>query len=1164
MKFFLILSTLSVTLLYGSPNGFQIIEGKASYHNNAPGQHTIQSSTDAIIQWDQFSLTQAESAHFQQPGVSSKVLNRISGGKLSEIYGGLSSNGKIYFVNPAGIVIGPNATIDCAGFLASTADISNEDFLSDAPILLKNFSKESIINFGTIQTFSGNVTLLASHIENHGEIEAANGAIHFGSAPEILLKPEDSNGIYILPCKDSLSNGSGITQLGSLKALVIDIQASGNPYSQAINTQGTLEALSIENVGGRIEIINHTGQTHVQGNLTAPGGTIHLLGKEVQIKEGSTIQTSSPFNGGEILIGGDYQGLNPNILNAQTTTTEPNTYIQADALEQGDGGTVIFWSDGITTVESQTSVRGGKHGGNGGFVEVSGVKGYIYNGLTDRRAPQGKNGTLLFDPDANIIINAAGPDTNITPATPFEPTGTNAILTTTTLQNELALGNVIVQTNGTFPGLGQNGQITISSPLSWSDSTLTLDARHQIAFNSNITCGGTGSLVARTNRNITIGAGNAVVHNGTSGRIEFEARGLITDGAYDGVAVIGAGTRITSSFADIIITGRSVNTANFRSGVDINNNGVIESIGTGPNSANITIDGEGGNFGSANSEGISISGSSLATIGGKVRSIDGDITILGVGGGTNFVSQGVELRNPGSEISTSGSGNISITGIGAPNGTNFTHGVIAGDRSIIQASGSGNITINGTGGGTAFSSEGMRILDQSQILSNSGNITMTLQGAPNGTYDCSGLQVDRDATIRSTSGNISITATGGGTQYGGIGVDVTDGGSIIADSGVLNISGIGSSNGTSDCHGIQVTQTLGTYSGGRIVGGGTLTGTATGTIGPNHGIVVSDEGTISNTGGVPLNLLGSVNAGGTNGYAIEIRDLGSAVTSSNSPITFTGIQGVTGEGIRVTNEAVVSGGQNVTFFGYDDIEISEGGSVTTLRNLFMDATRNIYVIGGNTVTTNTVVSSNLYGLLKADLNIEILNGSTSTPQISSGTNLHLVCDDAFPNYPDRGPGQFIIESDGIVSAANELRVYTVQPSQNTINAPLNGGAFIPGPFGVDTLTEKWLRWWSDGPFGGPLFTVYYKVGIAPSIIVDATIAVEQAEAILPVIRFDQLNTFPITSPYHGQFCRCKGWEEGKEHCQLEWYERYKCDPEFQPYDSFIFEDDIYHTSSENE
>ena len=66
--------------------------------------------------------------------------------------------------------------------------------------------------------------------------------------------------------------------------------------------------------------------------------------------------------GGTVLVGGDRQGLNPDIQNARATFVGNDVVIKADALGRGDGGKVIVWADDTTRVHGAISARGGDDG----------------------------------------------------------------------------------------------------------------------------------------------------------------------------------------------------------------------------------------------------------------------------------------------------------------------------------------------------------------------------------------------------------------------------------------------------------------------------------------------------------------------------------------------------------------------------------------------------------------------------------------------------------------------------------------------------------------------------------------------------------------------------------------------------------------------------------
>ena len=137
-----------------------------------------------------------------------------------------------------------------------------------------------------------------------------------------------------------------------------------------------------------------------------------MLGDEINVA-GATIDASGT-SGGDVRIGGDVQG-GGDLQTADVTFVDADSVIRADAEEQGDGGDVVVWADGRTGFFGEISARGGDEGGDGGFVEVSGLEGLAAYGAIDVSAPNGQAGSVLFDP-RDITIGAGPPpaDTSAT------------------------------------------------------------------------------------------------------------------------------------------------------------------------------------------------------------------------------------------------------------------------------------------------------------------------------------------------------------------------------------------------------------------------------------------------------------------------------------------------------------------------------------------------------------------------------------------------------------------------------------------------------------------------------------------------------------------------------------------------------------------------------
>ena len=125
---------------------------------------TISNSPSAILDWQSFSIGVSNSVHFQQQSAASQVLNRVVGQDASRLLGGLSSNGRVWLVNPHGVLFGSGARVDVAGLVAATLLVSNGDFLSGRSI------------------FGGAADRAGAQVLNQGQLIACPGAGRSGAA----------------------------------------------------------------------------------------------------------------------------------------------------------------------------------------------------------------------------------------------------------------------------------------------------------------------------------------------------------------------------------------------------------------------------------------------------------------------------------------------------------------------------------------------------------------------------------------------------------------------------------------------------------------------------------------------------------------------------------------------------------------------------------------------------------------------------------------------------------------------------------------------------------------------------------------------------------------------------------------------------------------------
>ncbi|MDR3566289.1 MAG: filamentous hemagglutinin N-terminal domain-containing protein [Negativicutes bacterium] len=131
---------------------------------------TLAGGSGGIINWSSLGVGSGETLRFTFSGSSDNaaVLNRVTGSSLSQIAGTISSNGKVFLVNPNGIVFADGAAINTASFVASTLSVSDSAFTSYATgassSLLLNAGTGTIQVNGQVGIDSSSAALIASTV----------------------------------------------------------------------------------------------------------------------------------------------------------------------------------------------------------------------------------------------------------------------------------------------------------------------------------------------------------------------------------------------------------------------------------------------------------------------------------------------------------------------------------------------------------------------------------------------------------------------------------------------------------------------------------------------------------------------------------------------------------------------------------------------------------------------------------------------------------------------------------------------------------------------------------------------------------------------------------------------------------------------------------------
>lgn len=534
-----------------------VASGDVTIQQSSGSTIVNQTSHHAIINWDSFNIGGQERTHFQQP-TGGIILNRINADQgASQIYGTLSATGQIILVNPAGIYFGSSAHVNVGGLIASTVGISDQDFLNGK----YHFNQASpyhgsIINNGSIiAADNGLVALLGNSVTNNGLIQANFGHVVLASGGAFTVNFAGNNLVSF--SVDGPSYAGSVTNTGKIIAnggsVLVSAKAAAGVLDNVINMQGIVEAHSVGVKNGEI-ILNggSNGIVHIAGNLDATGkeyglkgGLIAITGEKILVDEKSILDVSGAMGGGNIFVGGSFQGKGP-LANATATVIAPTAALHADALLLGDGGQIVVWSQEVTKVFAKLTAKAGIYGGNGGLIETSGHKYLATTKISvDTTAPKGKKGKWLIDPSDVTVMNNGGVDFQITflVGTYVPDVLANvSIIDVGNLEANLAATDVEIVTTSAGAAAGN---ITIQDTVTWASGfNLTLSPDNIIILNGSLIPTNGGRVIF--NAPILIG-GNVTIGSSTAGLLSIPT---VNDTIAGGHAL----TIISPNFKDILGT----------------------------------------------------------------------------------------------------------------------------------------------------------------------------------------------------------------------------------------------------------------------------------------------------------------------------------------------------------------------------------------------------------------------------------------------------------------------------------------------------------------------------------------------------------------------------------------------------------------------------------
>ncbi len=683
------------------PAGGSVVQGSAAISQSGSVTNINQSTNKAIINWQGFSIGANETVNFNQPSSAAATLNRVIGNETSVISGALNANGQIFIVNSAGVLFGKGAQVNVGGLVASTLDITNENFMA-GNYSFAGSSAASVVNQGRIHAGSGGyVALLGKTVSNDGVISAKLGTVAMASGDKITLN-FDGNSLLDVTIDQGTLNAL-VANGGLVKAdggtVIMTAKAADAVLSAQVNNTGVIQARTIAALQGG------------SGTQVAKKGSIKLLADGGTVKVSGKLDASAPKggDGGFIETSGD---------KVQIADSAVVTTTSADGQS---GNWLIDPTDFTISAGAAAQTASG--------IGASTLLGNLKNG--DITIVTASSGTANGD----ININAAL-DWSSTSPTPSAHSLT------------LAAAN----------------NIDVNAPITWSSGTLTLNAGANVYVNAVMTAPATGTANFVANYGHVVnsdGSVSSTVNNIGNGTVTFAdgtAVGVNADGTPMGLYTYQganngafAGKLNFSGTGSVTLNGASYTVINSLANLqtDISSDPANNYVLGSDLSVNSSIAGLGNFSGNFNGLGHLITFQSLGKLTGTgVFGTIGSgavVSNFGISGATvsagtsNADSVGILANsNLGNIINSFAGGSLTTRSSAGSTVTVTNAGGLVGDNSglIAQSYSLANISVTDIGGGLVGTNEaGAKILDSSARFSTlSQQLTSTTVGTLGITY----------------------------------------------------------------------------------------------------------------------------------------------------------------------------------------------------------------------------------------------------------------------------------------------------------------------------------------------------------------------------------------------------------------------------------------------
>ncbi|MGB6301183.1 MAG: filamentous hemagglutinin N-terminal domain-containing protein [Rivularia sp. (in: cyanobacteria)] len=484
------------TTINTNGNNFNIING-------------IQKGNNLFHSFKEFSIPKGSSATFYNSTNVVNIINRVTGGNISNIDGLIkaSGNANLFLINPAGIVFGENSRLDIGGsFFGSTAQ----------SILFKDGFEFSAVNPENTALLTVSVPLGLQMGKNPGAIEV-NGSGHSLMAQDATFAPYiNPNSFIPFELRPGLQVKSGQT----LALVGGDIQLDGGILTAA---EGRVELASLREGKVNFSDTKDFGLNDAEvsnfGNIQlsqrtlldvsgAGAGGVNIQGNQLNIKDGSVVMVQ---NRG-IQTAGD---INVKAKSITIADAIPDTQIRSSLVNEtlptgGNTGNINIKTDELSVLDGASIFTRTFGLGSAGSIDINATQSIDVLGVSAINPGQFSSiGSTTLSPgkSGNVTLWAKN----------LSVLDSGAIATTTF--NNGSAGNITINSDNTqLAGKSQGifGVTTIaSSSFGKGDAgkltvnTQTLSVRDGAAFNTTShDSGNAGSVTVNATLGVEVTGGD--------------------------------------------------------------------------------------------------------------------------------------------------------------------------------------------------------------------------------------------------------------------------------------------------------------------------------------------------------------------------------------------------------------------------------------------------------------------------------------------------------------------------------------------------------------------------------------------------------------------------------------------------------------------------------